>query len=67
MMVLFDILTIKIFSFPLLLFGSEGVSFGIYEIKRSLTPLGWTVVIIVPLALIFGTTYLIAKILKKPK
>ena len=51
----------------LMLFGEGKVSFGLYEIKRSLTPLGWAVVIIFLIALIFALIYLTAKILKKPK
>ncbi len=50
----------------LLLFG-EQTSFGIYEVSRRLTPIGWIVVIIFPLVLIFGIIYLIIKFLKKPK
>jgi len=50
-----------------LLFGEGGISFGIYEIERSLTPLGWAVVIILPISLISGLIYLTAKILKKTK
>jgi len=48
----------------LMLFGEGKVSFGLYEIKRSLTPLGWAVVIIFLIALIFALIYLTAKILK---
>lgn len=62
---LLNILATAIFS--LFLFGGEGVSFGVYEIKRSLTPLGWAAVIIFPTALLLGAIYLAVKILKKPK
>ena len=47
-----------------LLSGEGKISFGIYEIERSLTPLGWAVVIFLPIALISGLIYLILKILK---
>jgi hypothetical protein len=53
--------------FVLMLFGEGRTSFGVYDIKRSLTPLGWAVVVILPTALIFGLIYLTAKIFKKPK
>ncbi len=51
----------------LMLFSEGNVSFGLYEIKRSLTPLGWAVVMVFLIALIFALIYLTAKILKKPK
>lgn len=51
----------------LMLFGENAVSFGLYDIEKSLTPLGWAVVIILPIALIFGLIYLAAKTLKKTK
>ncbi len=63
----FNVLAITIFNVLFLLFGSEGTSFGVYEIKRSLTPLGWAAVIILPTALLFGAIYPVVKILKKPK
>lgn len=61
----FVITTVR--GFPLMFFGEGGVSFGLYDISKSLTPLGWAVIIIVPPAVIFGIIYLAAKILKKPK
>jgi hypothetical protein len=57
----------KSFDFLLLLAGEGKVSFGIYHTEKSLTPLGWAVIIIVPIALIFGLIYLTAKFLKKTK
>ncbi len=63
----FNVLAATIFNWLFLLFGSEGTSFGVYEIKRSLTPLGWAAVIILPTALLFGAIYLVVIILKKPK
>jgi len=50
-----------------MLSGEGKIAFGIHEIERSLTPLGWVVIIILPIALIFGVIYLIAKVLKKTK
>ncbi len=44
-----------------------GVSFGLYDISKSLTPFGMAIIIILPLGLIFGIIYLTAKILKKQK
>ena len=64
---LFKVLATETFDFLLLLFGGEGVSYGVYEVKRSLTPLGWAAILILPTALIFGVIYLTIKILKKPK
>ncbi len=63
------VLGMKMFDFFLMLFGGDmgGVSFGVYDIERSLTPLGWAVIIIFPIALIFGVIYLAARILKKTK
>jgi hypothetical protein len=46
---------------------SGGVSFGLYDISKSFTPIGWAVIIILPLAIIFGIIYSVAGILKKPK
>ncbi len=53
--------------FVLMLFGEGRTSFGVYDIKKSLTPFGWAVVIILSLALVFRVIYLTAKILKKLK
>ena len=66
-MFLFSVLSTKAFSFILLLLGSEGVAFGVYEVKRSLTPFGWAAVIILPTPLIFGAVYFLVKFLKKIK
>ena len=57
----------KISGFLLMLSSEGGVSFGVYHIEKSLTPLGWAIIIILPITLIFGLIYLIAKILKKTK
>jgi len=57
----------KIPGFFLMFSGEGGVSFGVYHIERSLTPVGWAVIIILPIALIFGVIYLTGKILKKTK
>jgi hypothetical protein len=50
----------------LLLFGGD-TSFYVYNFNKELTPLGWAVVIILPLGLIFRIIFLIVKFLKKPK
>lgn len=57
------------FSCLLSLFDSESVSSAsaVYEIKRSLTPLGWAAIVIFPTALILGLIYLTVKILRKRK
>ncbi len=57
----------KVLGFFLMFADDKSVSFGLYEIKRSLTPLGWALIIILPLALIFGIIYLAAKVIKKRK
>lgn len=62
-----SLLLTKTFGFFLIFSNKSGVSFGLYEIKKSFTPLGWAVIIILPLALIFGVIYLAAKIPKKTK
>ena len=64
---LVNALETKIFGLFLMLLADEKVSFGVYDVSRSLTPLGWAVIIIVPVGLIFGTIYLISRIIKKPK
>lgn len=46
---------------------SGAVSFGMYEIKKSLTPLGWAVIITAFAILIFGVIFSIKRILKKKK
>ena len=52
----------------LLLFEQRGaVSFGLYDIKRSLTPFGWALVILLLLSLTYGIIYLGAKIINKSK
>ncbi|MDQ3063033.1 MAG: hypothetical protein M3R14_09265 [Acidobacteriota bacterium] len=67
MTLLINVLGTKSLSFFLMLSGEGKIAFGIHEIERSLTPLGWVVIIILPIALIFGVIYLIAKVLKKTK
>ena len=57
----------KSFDFLLLLSGDSKVSFDVYLIEKSLTPIGWAVVITVLIALFFGLIYLTAKIFKKTK
>jgi len=59
---LINLLGVNIIS--IMLVGEGKVSFGLYEIKRSLTPLGWAVFIVLPIALIFALVYLTVKILK---
>lgn len=62
-----SLLLTKTFGFFLIFSNKSGVSFGLYDIAKSLTIPGWAVVIILPLALIFGIIYLAAKIPKKTK
>ncbi len=64
---LVNVLRIKFLGFFLMLSGEGGVSFAVHSTERSLTPLGWVVVTILPIALIFGVIYLTAKVLKKTK
>lgn len=42
-------------------------SFQVHTVYKEITPIGWAVIIILPLALIFGIIFSIVKILKKPK
>lgn len=66
-MLLFNIFAAKTLGFFLLLLGSEGSSFGVYEVKTTLTPLGWATIVIIPTALVFGAIFLTVKFLKKSK
>lgn len=50
-----------------LLFFAQMSGGGGYTIHKELTPLGWFVVIVFPLAFLLGVVFLIVKILKKPK
>ena len=50
-----------------MLANDEAISFGIYDIEKSLTPVGWAAVIFLPLALIFGIIYVVMKTIKKRK
>jgi hypothetical protein len=61
-----NVLGTYILGFFLMLSG-EGNASGGYVIEKSLTPLGWAVIIFLPIVLIFGAIYLIDKILKKTK
>ncbi len=45
----------------------QNSSFEVHTVYKELTPLGWFVVIVFPLAFVFGIVFLIVKILKKPK
>ena len=65
MTLLVNVLGTKILCLFLMLSGEGKVSFGVHYVERSLTPLGWAVIIILPIALVFGIIYLTAKILKK--
>jgi hypothetical protein len=59
--------TINHLSLFLVLLQGSRVSFGIYEIKKGLTPFGWAIIVILPIALILGAIYLAVKVLKKPR
>lgn len=50
-----------------LLFFVQHTGVEVKTIHKELTPIGWIVVIVLPLALIFGIIFLIAKFLKKSK
>lgn len=67
MTVLTNFLGTTFFGFLLMLAGEGGVSFGVYHTEKSLTPFGWAIIIILPIALIFGGIYLTGKFLKKTK
>jgi hypothetical protein len=62
-----NVLGTYILGFFLMLSGEGNASGGGYVIEKSLTPLGWAVIIFLPIVLIFGAIYLIDKILKKTK
>ncbi|MGI9034907.1 MAG: hypothetical protein ACR2GD_02595 [Pyrinomonadaceae bacterium] len=47
--------------------GDKAVSFGAYDIAKSLTIPGWIVVVTLSLALIFGAAYLTRKFFGKSK
>ena len=64
---LISFLTTKVLGFFLMLANDEAISFGIYDIEKSLTPVGWAAVIFLPLALIFGIIYVVMKTIKKRK
>ncbi len=64
---LVDVLGTKFLGFFLMLSGEGGAASDVYKVERSLTLFGWVVVIILPIALIFGVIYLTAKVLKKTK
>lgn len=66
MIFLFNLLKIN-FAKLFLLANQGGVSFGHYDIAKSLTIPGWIIIIMFPLALILGIIYLTIKIFKKPK
>lgn len=53
----------------LLLFGTgdKAVSFGTYDVAKSLTIPGWLVITALLLALIFGATYLVRKFFGKSR
>ena len=57
----------KILGVFLMLSGEGKISFGVYDVERSITPLGWAVIVILPTVLLFGAVYLIVKIFKKTK
>ncbi len=42
-------------------------SFEVTTVYKEITPIGWIVIIGLPLGLLFGLGWLIVKILKKPK
>lgn len=50
----------------LLIFQAKS-SFEVTTIYKEITPIGWLVVIVLSLALIFRIVFLIVKMLKKPK
>ena len=58
---------VNILSFFLIFEQKGSVSFGIYEVHKSLTVPGWIVLIALSLALIFGTIRLAKKIVSKSK
>jgi hypothetical protein len=64
---LINLLEIKFLGFFLVLFQESKISFGIYNVEKSLTRIGWAVIIFLLLALVFGLIRLTTKILKKPK
>lgn len=64
---LINALGTKSFGLFLMLLEEGKTSFGVYDVSRSLTPVGWAVIVILPTALIFGAIYLAFKIIKKPK
>ena len=47
--------------------GDKAVSFGTYDVAKSLTIPGWIVIIVLSLALIFGARYLVRKFFGKSK
>ena len=58
----------KTLTLVFLMFADGGsISFGVYDIKKSLTPLGWAVVFVLSLVLIFGLTYFVVKVFKNLK
>jgi hypothetical protein len=50
----------------LLLFQANS-SFHVYTVYKEITPIGWIVIIGLPLVLIFGLGWLVVKFLKKSK
>ncbi len=66
---LFNFLAKETFGFLLLLLEKKGAStsYAVYEVKTSLTPIGWALIVIFPTAVILGAIYLAVKIFKKPK
>lgn len=42
-------------------------SFQVTTVYKEITPIGWILIIGLPIGIIFGIVYLIIKLLKKPK
>lgn len=57
----------SLLGFFLMLEQKGAVSFGMYEVKKTLTPVGWAVVVLLVLSLIGGIIYLGVKIGNKSK
>jgi hypothetical protein len=57
----------SLLGFFLMLEQKGAVSFGMYEVKKSLTPVGWAVVVLLAISLIGGIVYLGNKIGHKSK
>jgi hypothetical protein len=63
---IFKILGAKLLN-VFLISAEAGSSFGVYSVSHSLTPLGWVLIIVLPILSICGFIYLVAKLFKKTK